>query len=274
MQCQLNWCRWQVYALKICWQLEALAKKKANTHNFHNDAAPASSKLWHQSTAGTEGGLSWKGILCGFPPIQQPQCSVLTEDKCLVLQGADLEQEPPRRGLGALVAEAARMNTSLSLVLKELSWERCHPWVKHSAISWHLLLLLPGLSQGAGAEAQAGTGLSCPQLSAPMQKTGGADASCCRQHLHTEALMSHIEGHFQKFLHFPIFWNRQEGDWMESGGFQGQERRWCSQDMGACCTLWGWSSISSSNLSNRMLERVTEPRNVRQIQKKLWNLLW
>lgn len=52
----------------------------------------------------------------------------------------------------------------------------CPTWVKQSSITWHLLLLLPGLSQGAGTEAQAGTGTDLPAALCSHAETW---RSCC-----------------------------------------------------------------------------------------------
>lgn len=73
-RCQLNWRSWQVYGLKIRWQLEALAKKKANIYNFQNYATTVytfqpSQSFDIDSQLASKEDLPWKGILHGFSPI-------------------------------------------------------------------------------------------------------------------------------------------------------------------------------------------------------------
>lgn len=70
-QCQQNWCCWQVYGLKIYWQLETLAKKKANTYNFQNYATTVYTFSVFQgfgisSQWVSKEDLPWKGTLGGF----------------------------------------------------------------------------------------------------------------------------------------------------------------------------------------------------------------
>lgn len=55
VQCQLNWCSWQVYGLKICWQLEASAKKKANIYYATVLRISAVFELCHYLPAGKQG---------------------------------------------------------------------------------------------------------------------------------------------------------------------------------------------------------------------------
>lgn len=91
----------------------------------------------------------------------------------------------------------------------------CPTRVKQSSITWHLLLLLPGLSQGAGTEAQAGTGTDLPAALCSHAETW---RSCCFMLSPASAHRSsdvEYRKTFSKTLTCPCFFEkgRKETEW-------------------------------------------------------------
>lgn len=150
-RCQLNRRSWQVYGLKIRWQLEALAKKK-QTYTTFKTMLRLSTRFSHLKALTLT--RSWqvrrtcpgRGSCVISLRSNNPLSQYSKRIKYLLLQEPDLELEAQRKGLSTLTKKAASMNVSPSLAPKQLSWERCSTRMKHSRITRSLLLVLLDLS--------------------------------------------------------------------------------------------------------------------------------
>lgn len=156
VQCQLNWCSWQVYGLKICWQLQASAKKKSK-HILCNCLTHFSS-LWALSLS-----TSWQaGRTC---PGRGPCVVSLRSNSPLswYWKGSNTFhfKAAPGKGLRTLTRKAASMNSSLLWYQCSCHGKGfCSTWVKYSCIICYILLDLLDLSLSEQARALPGPRLA------------------------------------------------------------------------------------------------------------------
>lgn len=103
--------------MKICWQLEALAKKK-RTHTTFKAMLLLSTHFSHLKALALV--HSWqvrrtcpgrRSCVVSLQP-NNPLFSVLKGIKCLLLQGPDVKQQAQRKGLSTPIVKAANMNFS------------------------------------------------------------------------------------------------------------------------------------------------------------------
>lgn len=193
MQCQLNWCSWQVYALKICWQLGALATKKQTYTTFITmpllptpfcqleALAPAHS--WHGRRPVLERDPLWFPSNLTSPVLSTDREQMPFASRSWSWAGGPKERIRNSCNTGSTDEHDSSGTKGAFMGNVPYTGRASQASPGTSCCSCQIC---PKEQEEKPRLAQA---LICLQLSAPMQKPGGAAVSCCLQHLHIEALM-------------------------------------------------------------------------------------